>query len=691
MLRSSLTGWTRQRLILWLGVFFLALAIPTAVLINQAYRQLKFESFHQYRLLAEDLSKQIDRQLQASIASESARSFTDYTFLNIAGDPKANFLQRSPLSAYPVQSSLPGIIGYFQIDAQGKFSTPLLPQDTNTALAYGVSNSELRQRRTLQARLHQILSENHLVQTAGAYAGLSAPPTRRAREETARNKLSTSDATSSSPVSPAPASAPLELQQGFDQLREAELQPLKKQQTLPNTLGRVEELKLNSPYAAKPATGKTSVEKAELIQQADKRVLRKERSVLPEQAQLSAKDAGQKQKRDREQDVRVHIFESQIDAFEISLLDSGQFVLYRKVWRDGQRYIQGGLIDPAPLFHKLIESAFRETALSQMSNIAIAYRGNIFTAFTGKGAQGYLSSTEQLQGALLAQTRLSAPWSDLELIFSVNQLPAGPGANVLGWVAFSLIIVLCGGFYLMYRLGVRQIDLTRQQQDFVSAVSHELKTPLTSIRMYGEILREGWADEDKKRSYYDYIFTESERLSRLISNVLQLARMTRHDLQAECKPCRVSELIDNIRSKVSTQIERAGFSLNLHCEENAQAASIQVDVDFFTQILINLVDNALKFAAKADNKRIDIGCRRQRDHIIFSVRDYGPGIPKDQLRKVFKLFYRASNELTRETVGTGIGLALVQQLAQAMQAQVDVINQQPGVEFQVCYPVLPED
>ena len=72
-----------------------------------------------------------------------------------------------------------------------------------------------------------------------------------------------------------------------------------------------------------------------------------------------------------------------------------------------------------------------------------------------------------------------------------------------------------------------QLRLARQQQDFVSAVSHELKTPLTSIRMYGEMLKAGWADDAKKQTYYDYIHSESERLSRLIENVLQLARLTR--------------------------------------------------------------------------------------------------------------------------------------------------------------------
>jgi signal transduction histidine kinase len=691
MLGNGLIGWTRQRLALWLGIFFLALAIPTAILINQAYHQLKYETFHQYRVLAEDLSKQIDRQLQAIIATESARRFTDYSFLNVAGDPKANFLQRSPLSAYPVQSALPGIIGYFQIDAQGKFSSPLLPTDPQTALAYGVNSNELQLRRALQDRLHTILSENHLAPLPTQQAGTATASSRRLQQAQEPDRLAADEDQAPRPSAAAPAIAASDLQKGFDQLGQTQRQAPAVQQKAPNSIGRVEDLKLKSPYAAKPAEKKSVRQKAERDAETGKTILRKERSVLPEQSLQTLSDNVESYTTQHERNLPVHIFESQVDAFAISMLDSGQFVLYRKVWRDGQRYIQGALFNPMPLFHKLIESAFRETALSQMSDIAIAYRGNVFTAFSGKGTQRYLSSTTELRGELLARSRLSAPWSDLELIFSVTQLPAGPGATLLGWVAFSLIVILCGGFYLMYRLGVRQIELARQQQDFVSAVSHELKTPLTSIRMYGEILREGWADESKKHSYYDYIYAESERLSRLIGNVLQLARMTRHELQANCKPCRVGDLLDNIRSKVSSQIERAGFNLQLHCDETLHPLSLEVDVDFFTQIIINLVDNALKFAAKADNKSIEIACTQQPGRIVFSVRDYGPGIPKDQLRKVFKLFYRASNELTRETVGTGIGLALVQQLAAAMRAQVDVINRQPGVEFQVSYPLLQKD
>jgi signal transduction histidine kinase len=359
-------------------------------------------------------------------------------------------------------------------------------------------------------------------------------------------------------------------------------------------------------------------------------------------------------------------------------------VLYRKVWRDGQRYIQGALIEQRPFVHGLIESMFQDSALSAMSELLVAWRGNVLSVLGGQAAQSYLSSAQELRGTVLYQTHLSAPLNDVELILSVNRLPAGAGIRVITWLVAVLALVLCGGFYLMYRLGAGQIDLARQQQNFVSAVSHELKTPLTSIRMYGELLREGWPSEERKRRYLDYIYDESERLSRLIENVLQLARLTRNKLHTDTKPLTVAALMADIRPRVASQVKHAGFELNMSCEQDAGQSVIQANPDWFAQIFINLVDNAVKFAAGAEKKVIDIGCRRLQDGVVrFSVRDYGPGIAAGQMKKIFKLFYRAENELTRETVGTGIGLALVHQLARAMGCSVDVINLEPGVEFRI--------
>ena len=137
-----------------------------------------------------------------------------------------------------------------------------------------------------------------------------------------------------------------------------------------------------------------------------------------------------------------------------------------------------------------------------------------------------------------------------------------------------LTLVLCGGFWVVYRFGIRQIELSAQQQDFVSAVSHELKTPLTSIRMYGEILRAGWADEDKKRSYYDFIYHESERLSRLINNVLRLARLTRNGEGLDQSPAKVTELLSLVESKVAAQVDQAGFTLRI--DKSAAADDVTV-------------------------------------------------------------------------------------------------------------------
>ena len=288
---------------------------------------------------------------------------------------------------------------------------------------------------------------------------------------------------------------------------------------------------------------------------------------------------------------------------------------------------------------------------------------------------------------LLYRTRLSRPFGRLELIYTATGLPLGPGARYLAWVAFALGLVLFGGCAVIYRYGVAQIALVRQQQDFVSAVSHELKTPLTSIRMYSEMLKAGWADEEKKAGYYAFIHDESERLSRLIANVLQLSRMTRGTHPIEARAMTARELVDIVRSKVSTQLDAAGFALEEKHASDALEATITIDPDAFSQIMINLVDNAIKFAPDDVKRQVDFGCRRDRDdNVCFTLRDYGSGIEKDQMRRIFELFYRPDSELTRETVGTGIGLALVHELTQAMGGRVDVHNREPGAEFRVCFP-----
>ncbi len=659
-------GAEKRRLRLVLCVFFVALVVPTAVLVYHAFGRLTTEAFYQHRVLAEELANRIDARVRQWIATEEARSLTDYRFLVVEGEAQANFLQRSALSSFPVEASIPGLVSYFQIDADGTFSSPLLPSGVDPA-TYGVAADEITKRRALETQVRGLLarplSADARQDEVGAASGVQMS---NAVEPDAEKKTLAKDKSA---------------QGVFDRLSESPA-PQQTGGKLNQTsqLGRVEDLKLESRFESRareldrPAAAPAAKAMAE-----EPRVARKEQAAVPivlASGEASAKNAAEA--------PRVRTFDGELDPFVFSRLDADHFVLFRKVWLDGQRLIQGAVIAQRELLDGLIDAPFLETGLSQISDLTIAYRGELIGAAGVSRASGYPIS--KAGGELLYRAPLSSPLNDIELIFSVTDLPVGPGGRIVGWATLVLAVVLLGGLIVVYRFGAAQIDLTRQQQDFVAAVSHELKTPLTSIRMYGEILRAGWASEEKKKTYYDFIFHESERLSRLIANVLRLARLTRNGDEMDVKPATASELLSLVESKVASQVEQAGFRLEIKRDVQAPSASIAVDADSLVQILINLVDNALKFSAHASHKVVEIGCNVSQASVAFNVRDHGPGIAPRHLQRIFELFYRAEDELTRETTGTGIGLALVSELTTAMGGRVDVRNCQPGAEFTVTFP-----
>jgi signal transduction histidine kinase len=738
-------GWRKL-----LALLFLALAVPTVVLVWQAYGQLKWEAFHQYRTIAEELTGRIDVRFIEIMNSIDARSFADYAFLIVSGEPSANFVQRSPLSAYPVQADVPGVIGYFQVDPDGTFSTPILPPEGTNPTGLGIGAAEYASRMQLARQIQTVLADNSLVRSrpeSGARRSLATAPAALGADDAdasdenrtlvgqsgAEIARTTGGALPSAPESRNEASFERDSaaesetvdfaarsrdmtadrvpvagrgysQRIFDELNET-------QDAAREAADDAESATLNDAGAASVAEDRSGPKVSELkfhaaLQKkseqlerrtdskarteayradASNRTKRKEQIALPESVAPQARQSLANVSGPT--DLRISTFESEIDPFEFSLLDSGHWVLFRRVWRDGERYIQGLLLDRDAFTNELIGKPFMDTVLAGMSSLIVGYQDEVIRAFIGDDHSSYPDVAERLDHTLLFRSRLTAPFNSLELVFSIQNLPPGPGGRVLAWVSLVLALVFVGGFATLHQLGLGQIELARQQQDFVSAVSHELKTPLTSIRMYGEMLREGWVDEARRQSYYEFIHDESERLSRLISNVLQLARISRNDPQFDLQPKTVGELMSNIESKIAGQVERAGFELRFRRDAAADAAVIRVDEDCFAQIIINLVDNAIKFSRNAVEKVIEVSSRLDpNDRIAISVRDFGPGVPTDQMKKIFRLFYRSGSELTRETVGTGIGLAIVHQLTTAMNGSVDLANAEPGAEFRITFP-----
>lgn len=613
----------QQRLRWFLGVLFAGLALPAALLIRQGFDQIEIAEFRRQQLIAEDLVGSIDSRLTAAIAVENARPVTDFDYAVTTSGGAGNVVQLSPLSSLSTTSTFPGAIGYFQVDTSGQLSTPLLPESDRD----NVPVAERIAKISVETELASVLEANRLVQARAT----NGPPT-GGRQEQAEQERARPAAAASTPQAAREDS--VRGQAAFDELAET------------------------SDAAAEDSPSASGA-----IVVTGSRVARDETAP----------------------GVRISTFAGDLEPLRFSLLETGHFVLFRNAWRDGERFVQGMLIDRASFVRESIEPVFVNARLAPGTRMNVSTTANTIASLVvdRNGGNG------RVDGSPLYETRLSPPLADIEMAFDSGVLARGPGFNLLIWTALALFGVLVGGFVAMYRFGIQQVRLAQQQQNFVSAVSHELKTPLTSIRMYGEMLKSGWADDEKKQLYYDYIFDEGERLSRLIDNVLQLARLNREGPAIAMEPLAVGELFDVLRSKLSTQSERAAFALELELDPDAADAVISADSDALIQVFINLVDNAIKFSGDAATREIRVTARcRDKGTVVFAVRDFGPGIPPAAMKRLFELFYRPDNELTRTTAGTGIGLALVKQLVTAMGGRVDVRNQDPGAEFRLEFPLV---
>ena len=242
-----------------------------------------------------------------------------------------------------------------------------------------------------------------------------------------------------------------------------------------------------------------------------------------------------------------------------------------------------------------------------------------------------------------------------------------------------VVVVLVAGLTVLQRAVTTTVSYAEQRNDFVSAVTHELRTPLTTIRMYAEMLRDGMVpDPAKQRAYHATITSESERLSRLIGNVLELARMEKGQQRAEPVVGDVGPIVQQVVDSLRPHAEAHGVGLELEVPDDLQPA--RVDCDALVQVLFNLIDNAVKFGKPKAGERsvVRVALEAGSDGVAVHVRDEGPGVPKQQLPLIFEAFYRGERELTRTTKGTGIGLALVAGLVADMGGRVRARNRDGG-------------
>ena len=247
---------------------------------------------------------------------------------------------------------------------------------------------------------------------------------------------------------------------------------------------------------------------------------------------------------------------------------------------------------------------------------------------------------------------------------------------LLSFLGFALLLLALAWF--LYREQTREMRLAEKRVQFVSQVSHELKTPLTNIRMYAEMLESQVENAEQPKRYLQVITDESKRLTRLISNVLNFSRAPR----IHKRETNVDEVIHQSIEHFSPSFEAKKLELNINL---AVDESVETDPDILEQILNNLLSNVEKYAS--NGKRLDISSNINDKQCVVRIRDYGSGVSRSERKHIFKPFYRINDKITEGVSGTGIGLTIARQQAEYLGGSLEYVDVDEGACFELKLPL----
>ncbi len=260
---------------------------------------------------------------------------------------------------------------------------------------------------------------------------------------------------------------------------------------------------------------------------------------------------------------------------------------------------------------------------------------------------------------------------------SLSAGPASPMKTALIAAWLGLLVAVVAIAVLLH--GVTA--LSERRAAFVSAVTHELRTPLTTLQLYTEMLADGLlTDEAQRRDYINTLRSESDRLGHLVENVLGYARLERRPGAAHRQVLALGDLVERMQPRLERRAARAGMEIVV--EGDARAALVWADPSVVEQIVFNLVDNACKYACRADNTRIIIHASKDDRGPRITVRDFGPGVAADVRRRMFQPFSKSAEQAAESAPGVGLGLALSRGLARQLGGELSLeASTGPGATF----------
>lgn len=243
------------------------------------------------------------------------------------------------------------------------------------------------------------------------------------------------------------------------------------------------------------------------------------------------------------------------------------------------------------------------------------------------------------------------------------------------------LVILLTGFYLIKRSHQKELELAKQEQNFMLAITHELNSPLAAIKLNVETLQRRKLDADKVELVLERTAQESERLNHLINNILAASRMEKTGFELYPELVALDKHMAMLIGKYKLLITQ-----EIHLETD-QNINVEIDVLGFELILQNLLENASKYSD--DHSEITVRLKNKKDYICIDVVDFGLGISDEEKPKILSKFYRVGSESTRKSKGTGLGLYLVSNLVNQMKGKLEIRNNQPkGSVFRVEIPKL---
>jgi signal transduction histidine kinase len=644
-----------KKLKLLIIIFSLALSIPLGYFVLRTYRGLEQEEAATLSYFAETLFDEMERNLALMVQREESRAVDEYNYYVSPSFRQADEgrLQPSPLSQPDGENY---ILGYFQNNPDGSFQTPLvednrrIPPDRVTLVAELREANEIFNRKRVAGtdrikRRPAVLAVEQKSEKKAGFADkyLDFSRTQRSREYLGQKEKRVEKITSSQAAN------------------------IAQQESAPLMNGA-------------PAAADSMAAKEERHVEAE-RMAAKTKSLQKGWSAGSFREAAESapQPASPAPDEEAAGYRVEVAPMQAVFLSDEQIFIFRRIMIDNQIYRQGFVLKVTPFLNNLVQNYFLAQPMARFTGLRLSVMDQ------GREAQSLETGDVAKDPDFILNRSFPSPFNFLKATLSCVQIPPSAGRRTLTIMLVVLAVVVLMGFFAIYQSTRTIVDLSERRSQFVSSVTHELKTPLTNIRMYIEMLEQGIAQNpEREQEYYRILDSEGARLSRLINNVLELSKLEKKQRHIDLQTGMFDDVIEEVQAVMAEKIRQEGFLLTV---ETGQGRPFKYDREVMIQVLINLIENSMKFGRNASRREIGIRIRRQEEWVEIMVSDTGPGIPRQALKKIFDDFYRVENSLTRATRGTGIGLALVKKFVRLMGGTVSAANNEGcGCTITICLP-----